>query len=68
MTQADLADLAGTSRETANRVMGGFARRGWLKHDVGQVSILDIPALRKRAGERDAQATSGGHQIGQPTE
>jgi CRP-like cAMP-binding protein len=53
MSQAELADLAGTSRETVSRVMRMFARRRWLTYEVRQVCILDMPAMRYRAGERD---------------
>jgi CRP/FNR family cyclic AMP-dependent transcriptional regulator len=53
MSQAELADLAGTSRETVSRVLGTFARRRWLTYEVGQVCILDMNALRHRAGQRD---------------
>lgn len=53
MSQAELADLAGTSRETVSRVLGTFARRRWLTYEVRQVCITDMTALRHRAGQRD---------------
>lgn len=51
LRQDEVANLVGTSRETANRALVDFARRGWLTYDVGQVCIKDLPALRRRAGE-----------------
>jgi len=50
LTQTELAQLVGSSRETVNRVLGQFAARGWLQLERGGVVLTDIPRLRQRAG------------------
>ena len=54
-TRATLAELAGTSVETATRVTTALARRGILATRRGQIEILSIPALQSyaRNGRRD---------------
>jgi CRP/FNR family transcriptional regulator, cyclic AMP receptor protein len=50
MTQDDLAELAGTQRATANGVLRGFERRGLVALRRGRITVLDRPALARRAG------------------
>ena len=50
LTQDDLAELAGTQRATANGVLRGLERRGLLALRRGQITVLDRPALGRRAG------------------
>jgi CRP/FNR family cyclic AMP-dependent transcriptional regulator len=50
LTQDDLADLAGTTRETVNRTLGQLAARGVVAVGRGRVTVLDEAALRRRAG------------------
>jgi CRP-like cAMP-binding protein len=50
-TRATLAELAGTSVETATRVTTALVRGGILATRRGQIEILSIPALRSYAQE-----------------
>jgi CRP-like cAMP-binding protein len=47
--QGDLADLAGTTRETANRVLRHFADDGIVELARGRLTLVDQGALRRRA-------------------
>lgn len=49
MTQEELAQLVGASRETVNKALADFAQRGWITLESRQVLILDIERLGKRA-------------------
>ncbi|HRW19076.1 MAG TPA: Crp/Fnr family transcriptional regulator [Dermatophilaceae bacterium] len=49
LTQEELAQLVGASRETVNKALADFATRGWLKLEARAVLLLDIERLRKRA-------------------
>jgi CRP/FNR family cyclic AMP-dependent transcriptional regulator len=49
LTQEELAQLAGTSRATVNRVLRDEERRGTLELARGCVRVLDAGALRRRA-------------------
>ncbi|WP_020389490.1 Crp/Fnr family transcriptional regulator [Kribbella catacumbae] len=49
LTQEDLANLAGTSRATVNRVLGEFERDGVLVVARGRVTVLDALSLAKTA-------------------
>ena len=49
LTQEELAQLAGTSRATVNRVLRDEEKRGALRLDRGRVTVLDADALRRRA-------------------
>jgi CRP/FNR family transcriptional regulator, cyclic AMP receptor protein len=49
LTQEELAQLAGTSRATVNRVLREEEKRGALRLDRGRVTVLDADALRRRA-------------------
>ena len=49
MTQEELAQLVGASRETVNKALADFAQRGWIRLESRQVLILDIERLGKRA-------------------
>lgn len=51
MTNNDIADMTGTSRETAARVISGLQKGGLLSKSRGQIKILDISQL-------DGMATS----------
>jgi DNA-binding GntR family transcriptional regulator len=44
-----LARLVGASRETVNRTLSAFARRGWVLLNGGRVSVVDAEALSARA-------------------
>lgn len=49
LTQEELAEMAGTSRATVNRVLRDEQQRGSVDLQRGKTTILDQPALAKRA-------------------
>jgi CRP-like cAMP-binding protein len=49
LTQDDLADLAGTSRATVNRVLRSEQDKGAVKLGRGRTEVLDAQALARRA-------------------
>jgi CRP-like cAMP-binding protein len=49
LTQDDLAGLAGTTRETVNRVLHTEAQRGELELGRGSIAVRDLAAITKRA-------------------
>ena len=49
LTQEELAQLVGASRETVNKALADFAARGWLQISARSVLVLDAERLRKRA-------------------
>jgi len=52
ITHEQIAELAGTSRETATKVLGDFAERGMIRLGRGRITILDSNGLIVQAGER----------------
>ena len=49
LTQEELAQLVGASRETVNKALADFAQRGWLRHEARAVVLLDVERLTRRA-------------------
>lgn len=49
LTQEELAQLVGASRETVNKALADFATRGWLRLEGKSVVILDNLRLARRA-------------------
>ncbi len=49
LTQEELAQLVGASRETVNKALADFASRGWLRLDSRAVVLLDRERLERRA-------------------
>jgi CRP-like cAMP-binding protein len=49
MTQEELAQLVGASRETVNKALADFAARGWLRLDSRSVLLLDPERLQRRS-------------------
>jgi CRP-like cAMP-binding protein len=49
LTQEELAQLVGASRETVNKALADFAGRNWLKLDGRAVLITDLERLTKRS-------------------
>ncbi|MEY3636507.1 MAG: hypothetical protein RL147_936 [Actinomycetota bacterium] len=49
LTQEELAQLVGASRETVNKALADFAGRNWLKLDGRAVLITDLERLSKRS-------------------
>lgn len=50
LTQEELAQLVGASRETVNKALADFAQRGWIQVDQREVLLIDMERLSKRAG------------------
>jgi CRP-like cAMP-binding protein len=48
LTQEELAQLVGASRETVNKALADFAQRGWLRLEARSVMILDYERMLKR--------------------
>jgi CRP-like cAMP-binding protein len=51
ITRRTLAEAAGTTVETAIRVLRRFEADGWIRGGVGSVAVLDAVALRRVAGD-----------------
>ncbi len=49
LTQEELAQLVGASRETVNKALADFASRGWLRLEPRSVIILDLERLKRRS-------------------
>ena len=49
LTQEELAQLVGASRETVNKALADFATRGWLKLEARAVLLQDVDRLKRRA-------------------
>lgn len=49
LTQEELAQLVGASRETVNKALADFASRGWLKLEARAVLLQDLDRLQRRA-------------------
>jgi CRP-like cAMP-binding protein len=49
MTQEELAQLVGASRETVNKALADFAQRGWIKLESRSVTLTDVERLQRRA-------------------
>jgi len=48
LTQEELAQLVGASRETVNKALADFAGRNWIRLDGRAVLIIDLERLTKR--------------------
>ncbi len=49
LTQEELAQLVGASRETVNKALADFASRGWLRLEPRSVVLMDIDRLARRS-------------------
>jgi CRP/FNR family cyclic AMP-dependent transcriptional regulator len=49
LTQEELAQLVGASRETVNKALADFAMRGWLRLEPRSVVLIEVERLRRRA-------------------
>ncbi len=49
LTQEEIAQLVGASRETVNKALNDFVHRGWVRWDGKSVLILDAERLARRA-------------------
>lgn len=51
LTQEEIAQFAGTSRETVSRVLGDFRKKGWLRIRGATWFVCNQPALEKMAAQ-----------------
>lgn len=49
LTQEELAQLVGASRETVNKALADFVSRSWIRLESRSVTITDIDRLQRRA-------------------
>ena len=49
LTQEELAQLVGASRETINKSLAEFVSRGWIRRDGRDVTLIDVERLKRRA-------------------
>jgi CRP/FNR family cyclic AMP-dependent transcriptional regulator len=49
VTQEEMAQMIGVSRESANRLIASFAGRGWIDWNDGRPVILKPESLMRRA-------------------
>ena len=49
LTQEELAQLVGASRETVNKALADFASRGWIRLEPRSVVIMDMDRLSRRS-------------------
>ena len=49
LTQEELAELAGTTRSTVNRVLRDEEKRGTIKLERGRTVVLDAAQIARRA-------------------
>lgn len=49
LTQEELAQLVGASRETVNKSLADFVSRGWIRLEGRAVTLLDVERLSRRA-------------------
>ncbi|MDM8086250.1 Crp/Fnr family transcriptional regulator [Cellulomonas cellasea] len=49
LTQEELAQLVGASRETVNKALADFAARGWVRREGRAIVLFDVDRLERRA-------------------
>jgi len=49
VTQRELAEACGASREAVSKALAAFRARGWVLTDRRSITVLDLEALRARA-------------------
>lgn len=54
LTQDEIAQLVGATRETVNKALNDFAHRGWIRLHGKSILILDFDRLARRAGPGNA--------------
>ena len=50
LTQEELGQMVGASRESVNKALRIFTNRGWLKIEEGRYRLIDRSSLSQRAG------------------
>ena len=51
LTHEQIAALVGTSRETATKILGEFAERGFIRLGRGRITLLDADGIRDQTGD-----------------
>lgn len=51
LTQAEMADRVGASRQSVNAALHDFQRRGWITVGARELRLLDAAALRRYVGQ-----------------
>jgi CRP-like cAMP-binding protein len=54
LSQTQLAEMVGTTRETLNKQLSGFVQLGWLTSEPGRFVIRESERLELRASQRNA--------------
>nr|WP_240989666.1 Crp/Fnr family transcriptional regulator [Salipiger mangrovisoli] len=49
LTQAELSEMANTSRHTANTVLKSFEQKGWIEVSYGSITLINPEELRRYA-------------------
>lgn len=49
LTQEEIAQLVGASRETVNKALADFAARGWVRREGRAVVLVDLERMQRRA-------------------
>ncbi len=49
ISQHELAEWCGASREAVTKALGTFRSRGWVRTGRRSITVLDLEALRSRA-------------------
>ncbi|MDT5149952.1 MAG: family transcriptional regulator, cyclic receptor protein [Mycobacterium sp.] len=57
LTQVEIAQLVGASRETVNKALVDFSQRGWIRWNGKSVLISDPEGLSRRARHTDCSAS-----------
>ena len=52
LTQEELASLTGASRATVTRALSNWRQRGIIRTNQRDITIIDLAALRKIAGQQ----------------
>jgi CRP-like cAMP-binding protein len=60
LTQEELAGLTGASRETVNKALAAFTRRGWIRVEGKCMVITDADRLARRANEQPLHVDGSG--------
>jgi CRP/FNR family cyclic AMP-dependent transcriptional regulator len=57
LTQSELAQLTGTTRETVNKTLAEFDARGWIRQGSRSVVVMEPRALQRLAGVSESGDT-----------
>ena len=67
LTQEELAQLVGASRETVNKSLADFVSRGWIRLEGRAVTLLDVDRLARRARCPQLTGWARHHAVSGPT-